>query len=83
MVPLCIGCKIGNEESVHAGGNYILDGCKSLCLEDDTCVGIDFGNVKIKENVPFGDCYLNKKRFDSSSYDAWEKKKESKCGYDA
>ena len=43
MVPLCTSCDISGGERRVYGTGLTLEQCKSKCLDDTTCLGIDFG----------------------------------------
>ena len=53
MLPLCTLCDISRTET-KAGDDITLVECTSRCLNDDTCLGIEFGKGGRK-----GECYLN------------------------
>ena len=70
MVSLCTSCDIAGTESFI---DYLdLEQCKSKCLDDVTCLGIDFGKGRRDRQ-----CYHNfaqNVKFGSHSYfDAWIK----------
>ena len=53
MCTLCTSCDISGSETLVASG-ITLDECKSKCLSDRSCKGIDFGKGRRA-----GVCYLN------------------------
>jgi len=53
MCPLCTSCDISGSETM-AGSGLSLDQCKSKCLDNASCRGIDFG-----KGGRAGQCYLN------------------------
>ena len=76
MCPLCTSCDITGSETM-AGSSLSLDQCKSKCLDDASCRGIDFG-----KGWREGQCYLNhgqNTNFGShESFDGYSK--NSDCG---
>jgi len=65
MVLLCRSCDIkGDETNLGEMPNEI---CKSKCLKDKDCIGID-----IIEEFPTGACYLNY-GFKNAKFNAWKK----------
>ena len=76
MLSLCTSCDISGRES-SAGTGLTLETCKSKCLDDSTCLGIDFG-----KGSRAGQCYFNHEqnvRYGShGGFDGWSKTTE--CG---
>ena len=76
MTALCTDCHILGEEG-RIGSGYTLQKCKNACLNDTTCLGIDFG-----KNGRDGECYFNYDQnedfVDHADFDAW--RKNSDCG---
>ena len=76
MLPLCTSCEISGKET-RIGSDLSIGQCKAKCLQDKTCIGIDFNNDN-------GKCYFNHDQhvrvsFDADGkFDAWTK--SSKCG---
>ena len=72
MVFVCNNCHITGRETQVAKG-ITLEECKSRCVDDDTCLGIDFGAER---------CYFNYDQNDNTEaytgFDAW--KKNAECG---
>ena len=71
MQRLCTSCDIsGKEEKIGTG--YSLVQCKSECLNDAKCLGIDFGKGKRD-----GECYFNYDEYvgygSHENFDAWTK----------
>jgi len=71
ILNLCTSCDISGRERRVATG-LTLEQCKSICLNDSTCLGIDFG-----KNSRAGECYFNFEQninFGShGNFDAWSK----------
>jgi len=71
MLNLCTSCDISGRERRVATG-LTLEQCKSICLDNSTCLGIDFG-----KNSRAGECYFNFEQninFGShGNFDAWSK----------
>ena len=76
MVYLCTSCDISGSER-RVGKRLTLEQCKSKCLDDSTCQGIDFG-----KHSRAGECYFNLKQIvdfgSHGSFDGWSK--SSDCG---
>ena len=76
MVPLCSSCDISGKET-RFGNGLTLEECKSGCLNNITCLGIDFGRY---ERV--GECFFNEEQnvnFEAhESFDGWSK--STNCG---
>ena len=70
MRHLCAYCEITGRESYV--GTLTLEQCKSKCLVDATCLGIDF-----RKYSATGSCYLNFEQnvnFRSyANYESWSK----------
>ena len=71
MLPLCTSCDISGTET-KAGEDITLVECTSRCLNDETCLGIEFGKGGRK-----GECYLNHdqnvKFRGHAHFDGWSK----------
>ena len=76
MVPLCPSCDISGRET-RFGAGLTLEECKSGCLNNSTCLGIDFG-INGRE----GECFFNEEQnvnFEShENFDGWSK--STNCG---
>ena len=76
MLNLCTSCDISGRERRVATG-LTLERCKSICLNDSTCLGIDFG-----KNSRAGECYFNFEQninYEShGNFNAWSK--STNCG---
>ena len=76
MVPLCPSCDILGRET-RFGAGLTLEECKSGCLNNSTCLGIDFG-INGRE----GECFFNEEQnvnFEShENFDGWSK--STNCG---
>ena len=77
MVPLCTSCDISGGERRVYGTGLTLEQCKSKCLDDTTCLGIDFGKYSRT-----GQCYINYEQNvdygSHGSFDGWSK--SNYCG---
>ena len=76
MVYLCTSCDIsGGEKS--GGTGLTLEQCKSKCLDDSTCLSIDYG-----KDSRAGACYFNIEQNVNAgfheSFDGWSKSTD--CG---
>ena len=76
MQPLCESCDMSGREKQVASG-LTLEECKLKCMNDNTCLGIDFG-----KGHRSGACYFNYQqntRYTRSAYyNAY--RKDPKCG---
>ena len=76
IIPLCTSCDISGKES-RIGQKYTLVQCKTQCLNDTNCLGIDFG-----KGDRGGECFFNYEQNDDfgnhKNFDGW--KKSSNCG---
>ena len=68
---MCENCDIkGDEYRVKSNYPISLNDCQSLCMEDDRCLGIDYGKGKRR-----GECYINigqsKTAKKAETFDAW------------
>merc|ERR1719300_4433 len=71
MEKLCDNCDISGSE-VSKGSGYTLSSCQNECLQDPSCLGIDFG-----KNGRLGECFFNTGQATShgsnSDFDGWRK----------
>jgi len=76
MCHLCTSCDISGSETT-GGSGLSLDQCKSKCLDDASCRGIDFG-----KGGRAGECYLNHgENVNFGSHDSFDGySKNSDCG---
>ena len=76
MKPLCKSCDMTGR-AVKIATGITLEQCKLKCMNDDSCLGIDYG-----KGSSFGKCYFNYQQNEgfirSRFYDAWRKGHE--CG---
>ena len=76
MQSVCKSCQIQGSETI-AGTDLTFEECKSRCVKNDNCHGIDFGKGTKK-----GICWLQTEQntitSHHDSFDAW--KKTSHCG---
>ena len=71
MKPLCSSCSLLGREKL-GGMGLTLEECKKLCMDDETCLGINFGNsLKCTLNIQ-----QNEKYSKSTYFDAWRKDPE-------
>ena len=77
MLSLCTLCDISGAER-KIGTGYALEQCQNECLEDTTCLGIDFG----ENGGRSGECYFNfdqnEKFQQHTNFKAWSK--NPNCG---
>ena len=71
MEYLCTSCDIKGSER-RVGKGFTLEQCKSKCIDDSSCLGIDFG-----KNKRAGECYFNTKQNvnykSHGNFDGWRK----------
>ena len=71
MQSVCKSCQIQGSETI-GGKDLTFEECKSKCVKNDNCLGIDFGKGKKK-----GICWLqteqNTKTSHHENFDAWRK----------
>ena len=75
MVNQCYNCEFSGGEKRKTNGS--IDDCKSQCLADPSCVGIDAGN---SNNACYFVDSTNVETSATSNYQAW--KKSTNCGND-
>jgi len=77
MAEYCVDCDIEGAE-VLRGSDYTLTQCQDECLEDPSCLGIDFG-----KGSRSGECFFNTDEVSSyssaSEFDAWRKANTCAC----
>ena len=74
MVNQCYNCEFSGGETRKTDGS--IDDCKSQCLADPSCVGIDAGNSN--NRCYFVDYDYQARTSGNSYYQAW--KKSTICG---
>ena len=71
ITPLCTSCDISGRE-IRVSQKYTLVQCKTQCLNDNNCLGIDFG-----KGDRGGECFFNYEQNDDfrshKNFDGWKK----------
>ena len=75
-MPLCESCDMSGKEK-RLGSGLTLDECKLKCIDDDACLGIDFGKAA-RTGKCYGNYDQNDDYKDNANYDAWYKNPD--CG---